>query len=163
MAIGRGRDRAERDAIRVNDRGAFETSFAPIHRAFGSFLAATRSFGDAAVDGHLAELQADHPIVGIEHHLPQSVHHPAVDPLVAPATQRGSRTPLIGDPLVGAAEDQHLHQLLEDRLVRYARSVAAEWMVRPTRGQQCDELLPDGLDDVWRERGHGQPPSRREV
>jgi hypothetical protein len=55
---------------------------------------------------------------------------------------------LVHQSIVGAAEDQHLSQLLEDRSVRYAGAVVVKWIIHPTRGQQYDKLLPDALDDV---------------
>jgi hypothetical protein len=60
--------------------------------------------GDAAIDGHLKELQADVSVVGFEHHRPQGVDHPVGDPLVAALAQRGGRTLFVGDPALGAAE-----------------------------------------------------------
>jgi hypothetical protein len=39
--------------------------------------------------------------------------------------------------------------------------VAAERMIHVAFGQQGVELLPDGLDDLWWECGHGEAPSHR--
>jgi hypothetical protein len=86
--------------------GAFDTLLSPIHRAFPGLLAAARSLGDATVYGYVSQLEADGSVVGCQRHLSQSVHHPKVDPLVAPAGGAAScvRTRLVGDPVVGAAE-----------------------------------------------------------
>lgn len=66
-----------------------------------------------------------------------------------------SRALLIGNSPVGATEDQHLHQLLEDHFVGDARPVATERMVHFSLGQQGAKLLPNGLDNVWLDSGHG--------
>jgi len=79
---------------------------------------------------------------------------------VASAPEGSGRARSVGDPPVGATEEQDLHQLLEDHPVGDARPVAAERMVRFPLGQQGPELLEDGLDDVWLEGGHGHTPSR---
>ena len=76
------------------------------------------------------------------------------DPLLAPVAKRGSRIPLIGDPVVGASEHQYLDELLEDHSVGYARAVASQRMIHLSFGQQGGKLLPDGFDEVWWEGGH---------
>jgi len=57
--------------------------------------------------------------------------------------------------VVGAAEDEHLHQLLEDDPLGDARTVAPERMVDAALGKEGLKLLPDGLDEVRFECGHG--------
>jgi hypothetical protein len=57
-------------------------------------------------------------VIGVEADLPESLHHSKLDLLIAPATQRALRAGCIGDPLVGASEDQDLHQLLVDDPLR---------------------------------------------
>lgn len=52
------------------------------------------------------------------------------DPL-NPAAQRGRRAGLVSDAVIGAAEDQHLDQLVEDDPVRDARAMAAERVDHP--------------------------------
>ena len=62
--------------------------------------------------------------------------------------------------MVGAAEHQNLHELLEDHPVGDARPVAAWRTIHLRFWQQDGELLPDRLLlDVWWERGHGISPS----
>jgi len=134
--------------------------FAPIYRASSGLLCSARGLGYAAVHGHLRELQADEAVVGLEADLPESLHQPELDPLVASATQGALRAGCVGDPVVGAAEDEHLHQLLEDDPLGDARAVASQRMVGAALGQQIFELLPDGLDEVRFEGGHGHAPSR---
>src|SRR5215216_7070533 len=97
--FGRGGYGPERDATPIHDRRALDAPFAPVHRAPAGLLAPTRGLGDAAVYCQVAEQQADETVVGFKHHLSEVVHHPLLDPLVAPtAAQRGSRTPLLGYP-----------------------------------------------------------------
>ena len=115
------------------------------------------------IDAHIGQFEADDPIVGGESDPFQSVHQTHLDPFVAPAPEGGGRTLLVGYPPVGAAEDQDLNQLLEDHPLGYARTMAAEWVIRLVFGQQGLELLPDGLDDVWWHHGHGDTPSPREA
>jgi len=57
--------------------------------------------------------------------------------------------------VIGAAEDQHLNQLLEDDPLGDARTVASERMVGAVLGKEGRKLLPDGLDEVRFECGHG--------
>ena len=90
-----------------------------------------------------------------ERHILQSVHQTGLDPLVAPATQRSSRARPISDSPVGAAKDQYFNLLLEDHAVGYAGPVAAERMIHFSFRQQGAKLLPDRLDDVWLDGGHG--------
>jgi hypothetical protein len=56
--------------------------------------------------------------------------------------------------LKGAAEDQYLHQLLEDHPVGDSWPMAAKRMVYLSLRKQGAELLPDEFDDVWWWRGH---------
>ena len=103
----------------------FSALLSPVHRAFACFLAAAGSFGDAAIDGHVGQIETDGAVVGFECHILQSIHQTGLDPLVASATQRSSRARPIGDSAVGAAKDQHFNQFLEDHAVGYAGPVAA--------------------------------------
>ncbi len=57
--------------------------------------------------------------------------------------------------MVGAAEDEHLYQLLEDDPLGDARAVASERMVGAVLGKEGLKLLEDGLDEVRFECGHG--------
>ncbi len=66
---------------------------------------------------------------------PESIHNPELYPLVPPATQGALRALLVGDPVVGAAEDEHLHQLLEDDPLGDTRAVASERMVGAVLGK----------------------------
>src|SRR5215208_3755792 len=71
---------------------------APIHRAFAGLLSPARGFGDALVHRHLLKLKTDESVVGRERYLPERLHHPKFDPLVASVPNRGGRTPFLGDP-----------------------------------------------------------------
>src|SRR5829696_7294251 len=120
-----------------------------------AFSPPQRGLGDAAVHGHLRELQADEAIIGLQANLPEPLHNPQLYPLIPPATQGALRAGLIGDPVVCAAKDQHLHQLLEDDPLWDARTVASERVVGAMLGKEGRKLLPDGLDEVRFECGHG--------
>jgi hypothetical protein len=85
VAVGRGGNGAQRDARSVHRRGAFDASFAPVHRAFPGFLASARGLGDAPVDGYVAQLQPDETIVGIERDIPEPLHQPQLYPLITPS------------------------------------------------------------------------------
>src|SRR5215212_8094333 len=102
MAVGRGSDGSYRDAVSIYDRGAFYALFAPIYRTFARLLPAAGSLGNATVYGHIGKIETDHLVVGIEHYLSEGAHDPARDPFVSTTPQGGSRTRLVGDPLVGA-------------------------------------------------------------
>ena len=55
---------------------------------------------------------------------------------------------MVGDPLVGTAEDQNLNELLEDHPVGYAGIVAAQRMGLLPIGKQSGELVPDRVDEA---------------
>jgi hypothetical protein len=129
VAIGRGGDGPERDTVSVYDRGTLDALFAPIYGTFARLLAATGSLGNAAVYGHIGEIQADHPVIGIEHYPSQSLHDPLINPLVASAAQGGCRARLVGYLAVSAAEDEHLHEFVEDYPIGYARPMTAQRMI----------------------------------
>jgi hypothetical protein len=163
MAIGWGADDPERDALGVHSHRAFEASLPPVHRVFARPLAAARSLGDAAVYGHLERIETNSSIIGFPSELFERIHRSLLDPLVAPTTQRGGRTSLIGYSPVGAAEDKNLEELLEDYPIGHTRPVAAKRMVHFSFRQQGSKLLPDGLNDVWWHCGHGDAPLPREA
>jgi hypothetical protein len=99
---------------------------APIHRAFAGLLSPARSFGDAPVHRHILKLKTDESVVGRERYLPEFVHCPKLDPLVASVPNGGGRTPFLGDPTISATEHQNLNELLQDHPVGDARLVAAQ-------------------------------------
>lgn len=51
VSVARGGDGAERDAVGVGGGGAFQSAFAPVHRARAGVFASGYGFGVAAVDG----------------------------------------------------------------------------------------------------------------
>jgi hypothetical protein len=61
------------------------TSLSPIYRASAFLLATARGLCDAAVHSHIRQVQPDEAIVvGFEGQLlPQGIHRPQLDPLVA--------------------------------------------------------------------------------
>ena len=69
MTVGRGSYGSYRNAVGVYDHRAFETLLAPIYRASTRLVASTGSLCDAAIYGHVGQIEADHPVVvGIEHY-----------------------------------------------------------------------------------------------
>jgi hypothetical protein len=141
--FGWGSQRPEGDATGVDHRRALEALLAAIYRAFTCLLSSAWGLRYAAIDGHVREFQSDSPVVGFARYLLQSVHHSCLYPLVASASESGGRARPIGDPPVGATEDQNLHQLLEDHPVGDARPVTAERMVDLALGQEGTKLLPE--------------------
>jgi hypothetical protein len=132
-------------------------SYRPSRRRRGPSLCST-------VDGYIRQPQADGSVVSGQRRPPQPLHHARLDPLVAPTAQEGARrAQAVGDPPVGAAEREDLNQLLEDRPVRDARSVAAQRVIDVSFGQQGAELSPNGLDEVWWHSGYGLLLLRREA
>src|SRR5215218_7053802 len=118
-------------------------------------LSPARRFGDAPVHRHLRKLKTDESVVGRERYLPKRLHQPELDPLVASVPNRGGRTPFLGDSAISATEHQDLNELLEDHPVGDARLVAAQRVMDHSVREQGQELLEDGLDDVWWKCGHG--------
>ena len=72
---------------------------------------------------------------------------------VAPTAKGSIQTLLVGDTPVSAAK--HLEELLEDYPAGYAGAVAAWRIVRFLLRQQGRRLLPDRLDAVRADLGHG--------
>src|SRR5215212_3310457 len=155
MAIGRGAHGAHGDARSVYRHRTLEASFAPVHGVSSRLLPTARGLGDAAIHRYLRKLQADEAVVSHKGDLPEPLHQSELYPFVAPPTQGALRAGTVGDPLVGAAEGQDLDQFLEDEPVGDARAVAAQRMSGLAFGQEDTKLLPDGLDDVCWECGHG--------
>src|SRR5215218_7671180 len=114
VAVGGGGNGPQRDALGVHRHRALWATFSAVHRASPGLLTHARGLGHAAVHRDLRELQADEAVVCLQADPPEPLHHSELDPLVAPAPKGALRAGRIGDPLVGAAEDQNLDQLLED-------------------------------------------------
>jgi hypothetical protein len=146
-AVGRGGDRAQRDATRVGEDRAFQPLLAAVHRAGPGNLAAAGRLGGAPVHRQLLQLQAEHAVVAGQHRQAQPLGHPGADPLVAPAPQRGRRAGGVGDAPVAAAEHQDLDELVKDDPVGDAAAVAAQRVVHVAGGQQRGELNPQRFQD----------------
>src|SRR5215210_6365335 len=73
--------------------------------------------------------------------------------LVAPTAKGSIQTLLVGHPPVSAAK--HLEELLEGYPAGYAGAVATWRSVRLLLRQQGRRLLPDRLDAVRADLGHG--------
>jgi len=118
-------------------------------------LAAARRLGDAAVDGEVVKLQADHVVVGGHGELVELLGHADGDPLVAAAAQGARRAGAVGHALVATAEHQDLHELVEHDPVGDAGALAAQRVGVDVLGQQGVELVPDGVDDSRWQHRHG--------
>ena len=147
MPIGRGRDRRQRDARRIDGDRALEPLFAPIHGAATRHLATAWRLGDAAIDRHVVQLQADHPVVGGQGEGIQGIDDPGGDPLVPATPQCGRRAGGVGNAPIGTAEDQHLDEFVEDDAIRNATAMTTERMEHGADGEEGGKLVPDGLDD----------------
>jgi hypothetical protein len=90
MAVGRGCYSSQWDALGVYDHRTLDATFSSVHGAFARLLATAGSLRDAAIYGHIGEVEANHPVIGVEHNLLQAPHHSGGDPLVASTTQGSS-------------------------------------------------------------------------
>ena len=139
--VGRRGHRRDRNAGAVGQLGAFQAAFAPVDRAAPGALPAARGLGGAAVHGQVGQVQADHLVVGVQARQPQPIPHAQPNPLIAAPAQRRRRAARLGDPLVAGAEDQRLHELVEDHRIIDARPVAAQRMNDMPDRQQGQKLL----------------------
>ena len=92
MAVGPSGDQMQWHAGGVGQGRAFEPLFASIHRASPRRLASTRRFRDAAVDGHIVQLQPDHPVILRQHQRVELLGQARCSPFVHPASNRPIRT-----------------------------------------------------------------------
>src|ERR687893_253938 len=83
MAVCRGGGSSRWDALGVDDPRALDAPLSPIYGTSARLLAPAGSLGDAPIHGHVGQIETDHPIVGVQHHPPEPLHHPGVYPLVA--------------------------------------------------------------------------------
>ncbi len=80
----------------------------------------------------------------------EAVHNAGRDPLVPAPPERGCRDRFVGDPVIGAAEDQDLDEFVEDHTIR--RSVGggsrAGWATGP-EGRRAENWSQMGsmMDD----------------
>jgi hypothetical protein len=134
--------------VALDQQRAFHALFAPVDRRWAGDLAAAGGLGDAAIHGDVVKQQADDAVVGVQSDPLELGKNPEADPLVAAGPDGGGRAGAVGDALVGAAEPQHLQQLVEHDPVRDPPAVAAPWVggdVDLTGGQQRGELVPQRL------------------
>ena len=124
------------------------------------------AFGDAPVDGDVVEQQPDDAVVGLAGDPGQLGEHPESDPLVAAVPDGGRRAGGVGDRLVGAAEPQHLDQLVEHDPIRDPAAVTAPRMsgdIGRSWRQQRGELVPQGVDKPRWQSGHAASTRSRSV
>lgn len=135
-------------AARPSDCASKPAAIVPMDGAAGRRFASPWRLPDAVVDRRIGQVEPDYAVVGGLHQVEQRVHYAGGDPRISSTTgQGGGRHRRMGDAVVGAGEDQHLDQFVEDEGVRDARAVAAEPMVDLVGRQQDDELGSDRLDD----------------
>jgi hypothetical protein len=119
--------------------------FAPVDRRRSGALTPAGGLGDAPVDGEVIKGQADDAVVGLAGDAGQRGEHAQRDPLVAAGPQGCRRAGGVGDRVVGAAEPQHLNQLVEHDPVADPAAVTAPRMGGdehlPGR-EQRGELVP---------------------
>ena len=75
VAVGRGSDRAQRDAASVGEHPAFQPLLATVHRAWPSDLAAAGRLGDAPIHHQVLQFQPEQPVVGAKHRTAQVLGH----------------------------------------------------------------------------------------
>jgi hypothetical protein len=71
VAVGAGGDQPKRDPRTIGGHRAFAALLAPIDRGAASDPTATGGLGDAPIDRHIGQLQADELVVGSQR---QGVH-----------------------------------------------------------------------------------------
>lgn len=115
----------------------------------------------APVHGHVGQLQPDHRLIGLQGRHRQLLEEPGGDPFVPAPAHRGGRAAGVGEPLVAAAEDQGLDELVEDHRIGDPGTVTAQRMGHLPRGQQRQKLLAQRIDEAgWDRRHEGLPDHR---
>jgi hypothetical protein len=89
VAVCTGDHASEWDPCTVGQQRPLGALFAPVHRGLPGCLAATRCLDDAAVNGHIAEVEPNDPVVGLQAQLFKTVEDTGGDPLVAPVAEGG--------------------------------------------------------------------------
>ena len=82
--VGRRGYRAQRDAVGLDRDRAFAALLGTVDGAWTGGLAAAGRLGDAAVDGEMGQLKAEHTVVGAQDEQAQLLGKAEGDPLVAP-------------------------------------------------------------------------------
>lgn len=137
MAVGPCGDQADRDAARVGGERALQALLPAVDRGPACALAAARGLGDAAVDGYLGQLQADHAVVRLEREGVDGLGNALRGPLFEPSADGAVGASGTGQALVTRAVDQREHHVFEHGPVGNSAAVAA---ARVPRG----ELRPCG-------------------
>lgn len=75
-------------------------------------------------------------------------HGSELDPFVTATPERGRAAVLVGCAFVSAAEDEDVHQAVEDDLVRDPRVATVQGMTVLMLWQQGEELVADGLEQA---------------
>lgn len=103
VAVGASCGDAQRDAVIFGGHRAFQAALAPVHRGGASAFPAAGCLGDAPIHCDIAQLQADHLVIGPQcqrvHLLTDAQRRPRLEP----AADSAVRAPRAGDPLISAA------------------------------------------------------------
>ncbi|GAA2666283.1 hypothetical protein Apa02nite_006600 [Actinoplanes palleronii] len=139
---------------------AFHPTFAAVDRGPAGPVPATRRLRDRAVGADVGQVQADHPVVGIQGQFMQLFAQPGLRPPVQAAADRTVRALGGGYPFVAGPVDQSGDDQLEHDPVRDRPAVTTERMARVAPGSlraQRGELDEDRLKQRrWQSR-HGTP------
>jgi len=141
----RGEDPAEGDARGLHRDGPLHALFSPVDGAAPGALAAAGRFRAAAVDGDVAQFQADDPVIGVPGDRVQLPEDPQFYPLIAPVPDGGGAAGAVGDRLIRAAEPADLEQFLEHDPVRDPGPMAAQrvgGVIGRPRGKKRGKLVP---------------------
>lgn len=160
MPVGPLGDDPQRDAAGVAGGGALQPLLAPVDWRAASLLPAGRGLGDAAVHRGLAEVEAGHPVVGVQGESVQRFGNPLPGPLFEASADGAFRASGRGDPLVAGTMDQREHDVLEDGSVGDPAAVRAQRVADDELlpgGEDRGELVPQGFEQARRQRGHGRP------
>ena len=131
----------------LGQQRAFGALFAAVDRGFPGGLAAAWRLDDAPVDGQFSRSSRRcgrrRPGTAAP-----SWRRPRRRSTRRAGADRGGRAGGVGDLVVGGAQHQHLHELVEHDPVRDPRPVAAQRMGDLALGKQRGELVPQGVDDT---------------
>ena len=158
VPVGPGRDRVQRDAVRVGRGGAFGTLLAAIRRGSPGPLPAARRLGDAAVDRGLIQVEPDRAVVWREHLGVRLLGRPGLRPRPHASPDRAVGAARRGEPSVAGAVRRRGDDAIDRHPVGDAFPVAPERVGRRRGrviGKQHDERCPEGPKRAYGEDGPG--------
>jgi hypothetical protein len=104
----------------------FSPPLAPVHRGRAGPFPAARRLGHAPIHRHVAQLQADDLVVGVQRGGVQRLGGTHLRPFGQPPPDGAIRAPRRGDPLIPAAVHQRGHHVLEYHPAGHPAAVAAQ-------------------------------------